>query len=212
MNGCPHCEGSLTVIGSRPRTRRPPDGTRQILIIRRLYCEACERIHHELPDCLVPYKRYDAESLETFATEGRTAAIAADIIGMTGETASTYVAAWNAGGPKAWVPHHSPGQPTKIPPEVAAAEVRSALETPAAVGYGVSANGDSRGLQACLRHRYGIIMSRGGLRKWLHRQGFSWTRPTYVLVKADPARQEALRQALATLKKRHRPPSHRFSG
>ncbi len=66
------------MIGSRPRTRRTPDGTRQILIIRRLYCTACERIHHELPDCLVPYKRYDAESLETFATEGRTAAIAAD--------------------------------------------------------------------------------------------------------------------------------------
>ncbi len=78
VNGCPYCEGSLTVIGSRPRTRRPPDGTRQILIIRRLYCEACERIHHELPDCLIPYKRYDAESLETLATEGRAAAIAAD--------------------------------------------------------------------------------------------------------------------------------------
>ena len=78
MNGCPLCHGLLTVSGSRPRTRRPPDGTRQILIIRRLYCAACERIHHELPDCLVPDKRYDAESLETFATEGRTAAIAAD--------------------------------------------------------------------------------------------------------------------------------------
>ena len=78
MNGCPLCHGSLTVIGSRPRTRRPPDGTRQVLIIRRLQCETCERIHHELSDCLVPYKRYDAESLETFAMEGRTAAIAAD--------------------------------------------------------------------------------------------------------------------------------------
>ena len=130
--------------------------------------------------------------------EGYPAASAADIIGMAGETVSTYVAAWNAGGPDALVPHHSPWQPTKISPEVAA-EVRSALETsPAAVGYGVSANWDSRGLQAFLRHRYGITMSRGGLRKWLHREGFSWTRPTYVVVKADPARQEALRQAPAT--------------
>ena len=37
-----------------------------------------KRIHHELPDCLVPYKRYDAKNLETFAMEGHTAAIAAD--------------------------------------------------------------------------------------------------------------------------------------
>ena len=78
MSCCPLCNASLTVIGSRPRTRRPPDGSRQILIIRRLQCEECRRIHHELPDCLVPYKRYDAESLETFAMEGRAAAIAAD--------------------------------------------------------------------------------------------------------------------------------------
>lgn len=78
VNGCPLCHGALTVSGSRQRTRRPPDGTRQVLIIRRLYCVACERIHHELPDCLVPYKRYDADSLETFAREGHTAAIAAD--------------------------------------------------------------------------------------------------------------------------------------
>ena len=76
--------------------------------------------------------------------EGYPAASAADIIGVTGETVSAYVAAWNAGGPDALVPRHSPGQPTKIPPEVAA-EIRSALEaSPAAVGYGVSANGDSR--------------------------------------------------------------------
>lgn len=37
----------------------------------------------------------------------------------------------------------------------------------AAVGYGISANWDSRGLQAFLRDRYQIILSRGGLRRWL---------------------------------------------
>lgn len=78
MSRCPVCDASLAVIGSRPRTRRTADGTRQIVIIRRLQCDGCGRIHHELPDCVVPYKRYDADSLETFATQGRTAAIAAD--------------------------------------------------------------------------------------------------------------------------------------
>jgi hypothetical protein len=40
------------------------DEARDILIIRRLYCEKCDAIHHELPDCLVPYKRYSAEVIE----------------------------------------------------------------------------------------------------------------------------------------------------
>ena len=35
-----------------------------ILVIRRLYCTNCKRIHHELPDCIVPYKRYSAEIIE----------------------------------------------------------------------------------------------------------------------------------------------------
>lgn len=85
----------------------------------------------------------------------------ARLSGTTGETVSAYIAAWNAGGPNALVPRHSPRQPTKIPPKVAA-KVRSALEaSPAAVGDGVSANWDSRVLQAFLRDRYGITMSRG---------------------------------------------------
>jgi hypothetical protein len=42
--------------------------TRQVLVIRRLYCEKCKRIHHELPDCLVPYKRYGAIPIEKIVT------------------------------------------------------------------------------------------------------------------------------------------------
>lgn len=32
-------------------------------------CEQCQRIHHELPDILVPYKRYDRDSIEKMITE-----------------------------------------------------------------------------------------------------------------------------------------------
>lgn len=34
------------------------------LSLRRLRCKECIIIHHELPDFLVPYKRYDAECIE----------------------------------------------------------------------------------------------------------------------------------------------------
>ena len=61
---CPCCTGELTVKGSRPRVWYQSSGERAKLIIRRLYCKICKKIHHELPDILVPYKRYDAESIE----------------------------------------------------------------------------------------------------------------------------------------------------
>ncbi|WP_328592491.1 DUF6431 domain-containing protein [Paenibacillus cymbidii] len=60
----PCCGGCLGAVGSRPRVCYVSSGEKRTLIIRRLYCKACERIHHELPDMLVPYKRYDAESIE----------------------------------------------------------------------------------------------------------------------------------------------------
>ncbi|WP_261381487.1 DUF6431 domain-containing protein [Paenibacillus cremeus] len=53
-------------------------GERAKLIIRRLHCEACERIHHELPDLLVPYKRYAAESIEGVLSEPERTDVAAD--------------------------------------------------------------------------------------------------------------------------------------
>lgn len=34
------------------------------LVIRQLRCKRCNRIHHELPNLLVPYKRYEAAGIE----------------------------------------------------------------------------------------------------------------------------------------------------
>ncbi|MEW5785724.1 MAG: DUF6431 domain-containing protein, partial [Bacillota bacterium] len=49
------------MIGSRKRTFINEAGEREILIIRRLRCKNCKRVHHELPDIIVPYKRYNSE-------------------------------------------------------------------------------------------------------------------------------------------------------
>jgi len=40
------------------------DSKAKVLIIRRLRCSDCRKIHHELPDCLVPYKRYASADIE----------------------------------------------------------------------------------------------------------------------------------------------------
>ena len=63
---CPICGGCFCVIGVRRRQMICATGELEILIIRRLRCtkEKCHKIHHELPDCLYPFKRHCAETIE----------------------------------------------------------------------------------------------------------------------------------------------------
>jgi len=75
---CPCCEGSLKVSGSRRRVWYRSSGNKEKLIIRRLRCEPCEKIHHELPDVLVPYKWYGAESIEQVVSDSEPVEVAAD--------------------------------------------------------------------------------------------------------------------------------------
>lgn len=57
------------MIGSRKRGCIDTSGDKMILSIRRLRCIDCKRIHHELPDMLIPYKRHVRESIEAVITE-----------------------------------------------------------------------------------------------------------------------------------------------
>ena len=49
-----------------------------VLSIRRLRCADCKRIHHELPDILVPYKHHVRESIETTITAETQMSVIAD--------------------------------------------------------------------------------------------------------------------------------------
>lgn len=63
---CPLCSSQeLKVAGTRARKVIKSCGEKLILVIRRLRCSNCGRIHHELPDNIVPYKRYSSKSIET---------------------------------------------------------------------------------------------------------------------------------------------------
>lgn len=75
---CPVCEHDLFVIGSRERKGRKPSGERITYIIRRLRCESCEKIHHELPNLFVPYKRYEAAGIESVLSHEQNSDVAAD--------------------------------------------------------------------------------------------------------------------------------------
>lgn len=75
---CPVCEEELLGIGSRRRKGRKATGEQVTYGIRRLRCVGCRRIHHELPDLLVPYKHYEAVAMESVISPGTMLDVAAD--------------------------------------------------------------------------------------------------------------------------------------
>ena len=61
---CPDCNSELRYRDSRERIWRTYGGKTSHILIRRLQCPSCHRLHNELPDILVPHKHYDAEVIE----------------------------------------------------------------------------------------------------------------------------------------------------
>ena len=61
---CPICGGKLSAYDRKVRKVRTKSGEIENLLLRRLRCKNCQRLHTELPDFLVPYKRYSRESIE----------------------------------------------------------------------------------------------------------------------------------------------------
>ena len=134
--------------------------------------------------------------------QGYSGVAVATIIGRSPDVVRRYIQALNHGGPDALTMGRAPGAPPTLTPDQTAVIVVALQQSPQAVGFGPAVNWDTKILQAYIQQQYGVRFSRGHLSKWLHRQGFSWTRPTYVLKRARPAEQAAFQEQLATVKKR----------
>ena len=63
---CPICGSLLKKRDKRLRIHKLTGGKKEWYLINRLKCsnEQCGRMHNELPDCLSPYKHYDAQLIE----------------------------------------------------------------------------------------------------------------------------------------------------
>ncbi len=70
---CPHCAQHLKYRDCRLRVCKRYGGEKCWILIRRLYCPECHRMHNELPDFLVPYKHYAAKEIEDVLDEAVTA-------------------------------------------------------------------------------------------------------------------------------------------
>jgi len=70
---CPICGGKLKYRDRRKRYARDTEGHRLVYSLRRLRCQekSCGKLHTELPDVLIPYKRYTRETFEAVAEFGK---------------------------------------------------------------------------------------------------------------------------------------------
>jgi hypothetical protein len=64
---CPACGGELKFYDTCKRSLKLPLGLTITLLLRRLLCEDCKKTHRELPDFVIPYKRYCRIVIERLA-------------------------------------------------------------------------------------------------------------------------------------------------
>jgi len=69
---CPICGGDLAAYDRKSRKARTQFDGIIVLLLRRLRCRHCKKLHTELPDFLVPYKRYSRECIEDVLAGSRT--------------------------------------------------------------------------------------------------------------------------------------------
>lgn len=54
----------MKVRDSRKRTIMNENGEKYIFSLRRFQCNVCKNIHLELPDCIIPNKRYSRNAID----------------------------------------------------------------------------------------------------------------------------------------------------
>ena len=62
---CPKCNNILKVHDNKKRKIISIDGKVYVFKLRRLKCKNCKTLHIELPDIIIPYKKYSKDAIES---------------------------------------------------------------------------------------------------------------------------------------------------
>jgi len=109
------------------------------------------------------------------------------LLDMSDKTVSKYIRQFNEGGLEEVLKiGKSTGHPfTLTEEERKIVEEALLFSTPKELDCGESVNWTSAQVRVFIQNRFGKDMCNVGIQKMLHKMGFSFTRPTYVLAKAD---------------------------
>jgi hypothetical protein len=87
---CPDCGGDLKYYDKVQRILRTKGRASKHVIVRRLRCAKCGRVHRELPDYILPYKQYEAGIIKG-VLDGR---ITSDTIGFEDHPCEMTMVRW----------------------------------------------------------------------------------------------------------------------
>ena len=79
-NRCPLCGSPLVYRDHKLRGLKDNAGKKSMYFLRRLLCQACLKLHTEIPSIIQPYKHYDSETIQSVldGSEGADACAADD--------------------------------------------------------------------------------------------------------------------------------------
>ena len=118
------------------------------------------------------------------------------------KTVGVYVNAYKLSGADALVPKKPSGRPSFLSEEQEAWLYKTIKEnTPEEVGFEGIRNWTAKIACLWVLKEFGVQYSVNGMLDLFHRINLSYTRPTYVLAKADPEKQEQFRDDFEVVKK-----------
>jgi putative transposase len=126
----------------------------------------------------------------------------AGIIGINKGTVGSYINTYNSGGPDGLIPKKQPGRP-KFLDEDQEHRLHETIKgkSPDDVGFDGVMAWTARIACIWAKNEFGVQYQVNGMLELFHRLNLSYTRPTYVLAKADPEKQEQFRKDFEEVKK-----------
>ena len=143
--------------------------------------------------------RYDAIRL-SLQTRSRTEI--ANILNITYQTVKNYINDYNEFGIEGLTIKKQTGRNRKLTTEQEQKLYECiSRQYPKDVGFDPFINWTAPLACKWVSKEFGVIFSERGMRNIFDRLGLSYTRPTYTLKKADPAKQEAFKEEFKKVKK-----------
>jgi putative transposase len=134
--------------------------------------------------------------------EGHTNKEIAGIVDVNEHTVSDYIYAYDTGGIEGLIPKKSPGRPKRLTDEQEQMFYDTiSNHTPDEVGFDGIMNWTAKIARLWVIREYRIEYTVNGILELFHRLNLSYTRPTYVLAKADPEKQKQFKEDFDRVKK-----------
>ena len=144
-------------------------------------------------------RRYDIVRLNL---QGRTKKDIASIMDMSTQGIYNILNCYEKNGIDGLQPGHSTGRKKKLTEEQEKILLKTISEKlPKEVGLAPFCNWTAPLACRFVTSEFGVKFSERGMRDVFYRLGLSYTRPTYVLAKADPEKQAEFKESLDELKK-----------